>query len=403
MLGGDMLAIQHKADSMHTYFEKNNTIRNTTNFEFEKKWSAQSKFKLEQSLSFFDRQISIPNYQFSGFNTQSFTHASYVLKKGKHVLISGINLVYDKFEDHHEGILDAKSFTKGVYTQHTFDINEKIKLESGLRMDRVHYDNNGFSKNQTFVLPRVSALIKLSNKLSTRIGGGLGYKIPTIFTEQTETNQYQNILPLQNVEAERSFGGTFDIQYKTALGENLSVSMNQMFFHTQINKPLVLLDTGSYFSFRNASKPVTTSGFETNLKLVFKENFKLLAGYTYTHTKAAYLTGNTFLPLLPKDKLNLCLIYEKEDNCKFGLEGYMTNKQYLSNGTQTPLYWEFGFMAEKTIYEHYIFFINFENFTDTRQSRYKRVVNEPHNSPTFDEIWTHTEGFVFNGGFKVKF
>jgi outer membrane receptor for ferrienterochelin and colicins len=47
-------------------------------------------------------------------------------------------------------------------------------------------------------------------------------------------------------------------------------------------------------------------------------------------------------------------------------------------------------------------FINFENFTDQRQSNYKRVVNPPNNTPTFDEIWNHTEGFVFNGGLKIK-
>jgi outer membrane receptor for ferrienterochelin and colicins len=65
------------------------------------------------------------------------------------------------------------------------------------------------------------------------------------------------------------------------------------------------------------------------------------------------------------------------------------------------LFWEFGFMAQKTI-KKVSFYINFENFTDQRQSRYKRVVNPPNNNPSFDEIWNHTEGFVFNGGIKVK-
>ena len=108
------------------------------------------------------------------------------------------------------------------------------------------------------------------------------------------------------------------------------------------------------------------------------------------------------MPLLPKNKLNLALIYEKENNFKLGLEGYFSDQQYLDNGTQTPAYWEFGFMAEKTLWKHYSFFINFENFTDTRQSNYKRVVNGPNNNPTFDQIWTHTEGFTINGGLKIK-
>jgi iron complex outermembrane receptor protein/outer membrane receptor for ferrienterochelin and colicins len=47
-------------------------------------------------------------------------------------------------------------------------------------------------------------------------------------------------------------------------------------------------------------------------------------------------------------------------------------------------------------------FVNAENFTDVRQSRYKTVVNGPHTAPYFDEIWTHTEGFVVNGGVKLR-
>ncbi|MEI9955375.1 MAG: hypothetical protein WDM90_03485 [Ferruginibacter sp.] len=154
--------------------------------------------------------------------------------------------------------------------------------------------------------------------------------------------------------------------------------------------------------FSNAAKPVISNGFETNIKFIYKEDLKLFVGYTFTHAKATYLTGNQFLPLLPKNKLNLTLMYEKEDNFKLGLEGYFTDKQYLYNGNRTPSFWEFGFMAQKTFNKLSVF-VNFENFTDQRQSKYKTVVNPPHSNPTFDDIWNHTEGFVVNGGIKLKF
>jgi outer membrane receptor for ferrienterochelin and colicins len=95
-------------------------------------------------------------------------------------------------------------------------------------------------------------------------------------------------------------------------------------------------------------------------------------------------------------------MYEKEGNFKLGLESYFTDRQYLYNGTSTPSFWEFGFMAQKTFGKVSIY-INFENFTDQRQSKYKTVVNPPHTDPTFDDIWNHTEGFVINGGVKIKF
>ena len=259
-----------------------------------------------------------------------------------------------------------------------------------------------FFKNQTFILPRISALYKISTHWSSRIGGGFGYKIPTIFTEKTETMQYQNILSLNNVEAEKSIGGTLDVNFKSLIFNDLLFSVNQLFFLTDINKPLILQNNNADYFFTNSAKNVVSKGFETNLKFIFKEELKFFAGYTFTDAKANYLQGNQFLPLLPKNKVNLALIYEKENNFKFGLEGYFTDHQYLYNGTETPTFWEFGFMAEKTVNNKLSVFVNFENFTDTRQSNYKTIVNPPRNNPTFDDIWTHTEGFTINGGIKIK-
>jgi len=41
-------------------------------------------------------------------------------------------------------------------------------------------------------------------------------------------------------------------------------------------------------------------------------------------------------------------------------------------------------------------------YFDTRQSRYKNVVSGSHLDSAFDEIRTYTEGFVVNGGIKLK-
>ena len=175
-----------------------------------------------------------------------------------------------------------------------------------------------------------------------------------------------------------------------------------MFFLTVIENAAVLQkDTlGDYF-FENAGRSVVSRGFETNIKFIFKDHLKFFAGYTFTDARAKYLSGNQFLPLLPKNKVNLAIIYEKEKDIKIGLESYYTGRQYLTDRTVTPSYWEFGAMIEKTI-NKVSFYLNFENFTDTRQSNFKRVFHEPHNNPSFDEIWNHTEGFIASGGVKIK-
>ncbi len=404
--GGDMQVIKGNAGINHVYFEKNTTSRNTSNFELDKKFGNKQSLKIKQSLSFFDRKISIPGYTFSGLNINSFTDVSYLFYKKNQTIIAGVNFVYDDFKQKQYFLRNnqnAKTTTLGLYAQDTWAFTQKLKVEYGARLDEVHYTfAQGETRSEVFILPRISALYKISNRLSSRIGGGFGYKIPTIFTEETETIQYRNILPLSNVIAEKSIGVTADINYKTAFSEEFSFSINQLFFYTAVKKPLVLQsNTATELFFINANKPLTSQGFETNVRLTFLQNFKFFAGYTYVKAQATYLKVNQHITLSPSAKFNGDLMYEKENDFKFGLEGYRTGTQFLNNGTQTPAYWEFGAMAQKTFHKISLF-INFENFTDQRQSKYKPVVNAPYNNPSFDDIWNHTEGFVINGGIKIK-
>ena len=402
--GGDIVVIKNKADASHQYFEKNQTLRNVSSVELDVKRGSKKRFVAKQSFSVFDRKINIPAYKFAGVDYNAYTDISYITNASKHALVVGGNFIFNNFKERESAGVNRSSTirTGGLYGQHTWDASEKIKLETGLRADLADYSNEIFSKTEVFILPRVSLLLKYNSKLSSRIGGGMGYKTPTLFTEETETIQYRNVDQLNNVKSEKSYGATADVNLRTNITAELVFSLNHMFFYTTIEKPIVL-ETGisGNRSFSNAAQPVHSAGFETNAKFIFKENFKLFLGYTFTNARARHLPGNQFLPLVPKGKLNSALIYEKEGVIKMGLEGYFTGKQYLSNGTQTPAFRELGFMTEK-IFKKFSLYINFENFTDTRQSRYKKVVNGSHLDPSFDEIWTHTEGFVFNGGIKLK-
>ena len=199
---------------------------------------------------------------------------------------------------------------------------------------------------------------------------GFGYISPTVFTEEAEMLLFQNVLPIGNsLKAERSGGGTFDFNYRNTIGEKFSYSLNQMFFYTRIEDPLVLLPVGaSSFGFRNANQPVKSAGFETNLRASY-DFVNLFAGYTFTDAKADYLTGDQTLPLTARSRINASLIFEKEKNFKAGVEAYYTSSQVLSDGSRTRPYSVFGIFGEKT-FGKYSLFVNAENITDTRQSRF---------------------------------
>lgn len=395
--GGDVQVLKDKPDSEHTYFENNKTARNITNIEYQTSLNANNKLTARQSVSFFNRSIELPDYRFKGLQTNAYTDISNATQLAKHTIITGVNFIYDDFAEntHYSGANRSdRNITGGVYVQDTWDAAEKLSFENGLRIDV----SNRYG---AFVLPRLSMLYKISGAVSSRISAGMGYKLPTIFTEQTESLQYQNIADIENVDAEKSYGGTADINFKKRLASNWDFSLNQLFFYSIITNPLILQQGTADLFFVNAGQSTQSYGFETNAKLIYKNNWKLFTGYTFNYTKAGWRGGNQYLPIVPKHKLNLALIYEKHDFLKVGLEGYLTGNQYLNNGTRTPSFWELGFMVEKP-FKHFSLFINFENFTDQRQSKYKRVVNGTHSNPTFDDIWNHTEGFVVNGGIKVN-
>ena len=397
--GGDVFVIRGRADDFHQYFENNNSLRNITTLQFDKEFPDGSRVVAKQSFAFFNREIEIPDYEFKGRQFNSYTDLSYLRTVNDHVLVFGFNAVYDQFRETPTSNTpiprDETRATFGGYVQDSFTLTNKLSLEAGLRVD--HLQDYG-----TFALPRVSMLYRFTNNLTTRFSFGLGYKAPSIFTEEAETLLFRNVLPIGNtLNAERSGGGTLDVNYRNTIGEKFSYSVNQMFFYTEIEDPLVLRETATgNFRFVNADQPVRSRGFETNARIAY-DIVKLFAGYTFTHAKATYLAGNQTLPLTPKSRINSALLFEKEASFKTGFEAYYTSSQFLSDGFRTKPFWVLGIFGEKN-FGKYSLFINFENITDTRQSRFTQVVFPPHQTPTFAEIYTHTEGRVINGGLKIR-
>ena len=213
---------------------------------------------------------------------------------------------------------------------------------------------------------------------------------------------FRNVLPIgDSLEAERSLGGTFDVNYRGSIGEKFTYSVNQMFFYTQITDPLLLEPAaGGTFRYANADSSIISRGFETNLRAGY-DIAKLFIGYTFTDAKAGYLPGDRVLPLTPRHKINSSLVFENHENYKAGIEAHHTGRQTLTDRTRTRAYTVVGIFGEKT-FGKFSLFINAENITDVRQSRYGQVVFPPFTNPTFAEVYTHLEGRVFNGGIKIR-
>ncbi|MBS2101236.1 TonB-dependent receptor [Carboxylicivirga linearis] len=398
--GGDMKMIEGNPGIENVFTEKNKSERYATQLNFQNHKENRT-ISLKNSISYFNRELTIPEYNFNGNQISSFTETMYSLHKSKKTDWQfGANHYLEQFTEDNTDTLPTRDYTHntvGGFVQNITDLNEKFILESGLRTDY----NTDYG---VFILPRFSLLYKANNKLSSRIGGAMGYKLPTIFTEDAERLYFRGIQPLSNeqVDAETSIGGNFDINYKTALGDEMTFSINQLFFLTQLKNALVLREdeTANLAYFESADGNILSSGFETNIKLTY-DDFNLYLNYAFVNTELKYDNINKQKPLTPKHNAGFVLMYEIEEKWSAGYELYYTGHQYDNAYNKKSDYWMMGVMLMR-MFEKFSVFINFENFTNTHQAQFEPLVLPPTNNPTFTDIWAPTDGFVFNGGIKFS-
>ena len=399
-LGGDIAYINGEHDSLHSYFEDNKTERISSELELKHTFENQGVFIFKNSSDHFNRIINLPNYIFDGTQNSTFSELSYFRKFKKSEWTTGANFITDEFREKkltNIPLRDNSNSTFGVFAQNIWDLSKRVVLETGVRGDYIV----GYPM---VFLPRVSILYKTDLGLSSRLGGGLGYKAPTIFTEESERINYKNVLPLTSGKniLERSYGANWDINYKTFFTDSkVSFSANQLFFYTLLNSPLVLsyMGNGTY-GFENLNAHVDAMGAETNVKIGYGA-FKLFLGYTYTHSHI-HLDGQyKETPLTPRHHTNSVLMYEVENKWKVGAEAYYFSPQKLNDGSTGRDYWLLGFMAER-MWQKCSLFINFENMLDTRQTRFGSIYTGSINNPEFKDIYAPLDGFVFNGGVKIK-
>ncbi|KAA2218684.1 TonB-dependent receptor [Maribacter flavus] len=398
-LGGNLDFIKGESVA-DPYFESNETERFSTQLSFNHSIDERNRFEVKNSFSFYDRSIQIPDFTFSGYQRSSFSELNFSTDSEEGLeWVFGSNLWTEYFNDTREDqslALDQSYQIYGLFAQNVWPIDDKLSVETGLRVD-FHSDYGALA------LPRLSVLYEPANSLTFRLGGGMGYKTPTVFIEDAERLQFRNVLPINTNETdlERSSGGNFDINYKWVPLAGMTMSINTLLFYTKIGDPLLLVADGNgLYVFDQPDGYVDTRGAEINLKAKYGD-FKLFTGYTHASVKQKINGIVMDFPLVAKHRLNNVLMYEKEENLWVGLEAYYYSPQKLSNGEIGQSYWIMGLMSEKKLGENFSVFLNFENFLDTRQTRFGTIFTGNIGNPQFLDIYAPVDGFVINGGFKI--
>lgn len=405
--GGDMTVLNGTTNPSHQYFDRNKSVRNTGDAVWEKKYEDGGMLTTKANYSIMDRDIITNKFGMGGKQSSWYSELAYSKKIEAHNIVMGINFNGEAFtkKTPDSSFLPNTAFnTMGAFVQDDWKMGTAITLQSGLRIDQ----NNDYG---TFVLPRLSLMYKLNNKVTMRFGGGAGYKTPSLFSAEVDDRDIPNILGYSpNIKSEKSLGANYDINYKTRLN-GWELTLNQTFFYNNIDNPITYQTANIAYTtmvqkarplyvFANESNSLSSKGMESYVQAM-KAPFELYAGYVYTDAKRNYNSSNPNLPLIAKHKFATVFAYEIDKDFKIGVEASYTGKQYLENGTSTNPYTLAAIMLRYNVGK-VIFVLNCENLFDERQNKNGSLVSAPYTNPSFPEIWAPLDGRVINLSMHLK-
>lgn len=403
-LGGDMLYLNGD-DPGGRFFEQHNTRRISTQFSADHVFSETTTVSLKNSFSFLDRSIVVPGFLFDGKQTASFSELSVNRESASGTWSAGLNLWTDRFEEkagNSNISQDVRSTIFGAFLQNTSSFTDKLSVETGLRADFVSPEPDN-ELNGLFILPRMSALYRFNSSWSMRLGGGMGYKTPQIFTDEAENRAFRNVAPpdYSTTKAEQSYGLNYDINFRTVLADRVVLRVNQLFFATRLDDPLMLNRSGDgIFRMSNLDGFIRSRGSETNLAFIV-DPLKLFFGYTFIDANQHQEGTLTQVPLNSPHQINAILMLEEHGSYRLGFESYYYSSQKLTDSTTGRGYTIFGIMGEKT-WGMFTLFANLENIFDTRQTRFEQIYSGPRQDPEFRDIFAPLEGRYVNMGLKIK-
>lgn len=395
--GGDMAVVKGNSSPLHQFFIQNKTFRNTVDGVWEKKYSDGGMLTAKANYSLMNRDINTNVFGMKGKQGSWYSELAYTKKYSVHNIVMGINFNGENFTKQlpDSSLLPNDAFTTvGGFMQDDWKLNDVFTLQSGLRLDNNKYGN--------FLLPRMSFMYKLNNKVTMRLGGGAGYKTPSLFNAEMDERDYhylQGFLP--GIQSEKSIGYNYDINYKTRVNE-WELTLNQTIFYNEINHPMVYssIKNGNLIQYTNQNNSINSKGAESYMQAM-KAPYEIYLGYVYTDARRNYNTYNPYLPLIAKHKFASVFAYEWDEDFKMGIESSYTGTQYLENGTKTEPYLFIAVMLRYTVGKA-IFVLNCENLLDKRQNKNGSLVIPPLTNPSFPEIWAPIDGRVINLSMHLK-
>ncbi len=315
---------------------------------------------------------------------------------GKTSWLAGVAIQADSYRSDAFPGFDYSFTVPAVFAQVEHDVRDNLTLAASGRID-------AHSEYGTRLSPRLSALYR-PGPWTFRGSVGGGFYAPTPLVEETEANGLSRLEPLGKLEAETAQNASFEVGYARRPFEvNVALFASNMDNTTRVEA--VAADRVRLI---NIDGQTRIRGSEWLLRWR-RQAFTVTGSYVYVDATEPDLTGSgrRAVPLTPKHTAGIVGMWEKHDVGRVGVELYYTGRQYLEDNPYRSVskpYVVLGVLAEK-VFGKVSVFINAENIGDVRQSRYDPMLlpgRAPEGAWTVD-AWAPTDGFIVNGGIRVKF
>jgi outer membrane receptor protein involved in Fe transport len=405
--GGDAAVVQGGSSALDPkFFVTNKTQRHSTDLIYTQDSVAGGSLTVKATASWFRRAVNTNTVAYTARQLSYYSEVSYLHRYGHHTLVGGLNVLGEDFEplpaESQVPLLnDYRYATVGGFVQDDWQVTPALSVQGGLRLD--HHNTYG-----SFLLPRAAVLFKASPDVTLRLNGGYGYRVPVPYVNELDEREIPLVQPLAtlaNLRAERSQGLNGDVNYQHRFASGLSLNLNQGFFYTRLQAPLVLSQPPipgytTPLLWYNAAAPTVSQGLESYARLRYNET-EIYLGYLYTYARRRYNAANPNVPLAARHKLATVATQDLSEHLAVGIEASYTGRQYLDDGASRPGYPVVAALVRYTA-GPWTFILNGENLFDYRQTRREAVVLGDRANPYFPELWAPVEGRVINASVNWK-
>jgi outer membrane receptor for ferrienterochelin and colicins len=312
---------------------------------------------------------------------------------GKNTWVAGFADQRDVFRPRDTPRFAYTYVVPGLFAQDDVNVTSWLSVSASARLD--FHNRYG-----TFFSPRLSALLR-KRGWTSRVSAGQGFFAPTPLTEETEAAGLSRLLLPAPLKSERGRSASVDLT--RSMG---SVSVTGTFFASNIDHP-VYVERGAVYAIFNLPGPTKNRGAE--LLATWRQSpFNVTASYTYVRSSELEPPGRAEVPLTPRQSLGVVGMWEKEGISRIGVECYYTGRQRLEYNPYRDFsapYVLVGAMAERKIAAHVKLFLNLENLTNVRQTRWDPLLLPARGIDgrwTVD-AWAPLDGRVINGGARFSF